>query len=209
MTTRRHLNGRGLVLDNADVNGAAHISHDSIAMGECLVRNARLLANSCADEQCRVLGGTFERTYIAGQTVIEGTPQVGEETILRCKTISGSPRIRHSRLEDIVEVFDEPMISEVYLYEAVTIRGNPMLIGPWICGGFALIHEGTWMRAPRQIKLEHCTVTECVGEKVLVDCRCHTPAWWERHGPKFARRNGWTGSQIEETLEAVRAIPYL
>jgi hypothetical protein len=199
----RHANGRGWLLDHADANKAAHISRDSIAQGNAIVRDARLLNGSCADENCMILGGTLDRSYVGGKTVVAGDPLLAEETVVKCKVISGSPHIYHSMLGGIVEVCDEPTIAEVHLFDGVMVYGTAKLIGPWELGGFARIHEGDWMRPPLYVQLEHAVITECIDGKLLIECRCRTREYWLRHGPAFGRRAGWSEKQIEETFEAV------
>lgn len=205
----RHANGRGWLLDHADANKAAHISRDSIAQGNAIVRDARLLNGSCADEDCQIFGGTLDRAYVGGKTLVAGDPLLAEETIVKCKSISGRPRIFHSILGGIVDVFDEPTIAEVNLVDGVMVYGDAMLVGPWELGGFARIHEGVWCRPPRYVQLEHAVITECVDGKLLIECRCRTRDYWLKHGPKLARRDGWSEKQIEETFAAVRDFSQL
>ncbi len=198
----RHARGRGFVLDNGDVSRAAFISRDSVVTDRALVRDAKLLNQSCAAEDCRILGGTLDRGYVGGRTVVAGDAFIGEQSIIRCKTVCGRARVTRSRLEGIVEVYDGAEVDQVYLHEGVLVYGNARLWGPFIVGGFARIDRGTWMRAPRVIDLEHAYITESIGG-VLVECRYHTFDWWLRFGKKLGRKAGWTEAQIEETYAAI------
>lgn len=199
----RHRNGRGLVLDHAEVNAGAYISADSVVQGHARVRDARLVNGAVADEYAQVYGGVLDRAYAGRQVVIAGAPLLADETIARCRSISGTPKILHSRLEDLVEVFDSPLISEVYAHEAALIYGTAQLIGPFILGGFARVHEGVWLRPPIAVKLGHACITECIAGHILIECRCRTREYWLRHGPKFGRRRGWTEAEIAETYQVI------
>lgn len=191
-------------MDNADLNKAAYLSLDSIAQGNAKVRDARLLNGSCADLDCQILGGTLDRAYVGAKTIVAGNPLLAEETVAICKSISGAPKIYHSQLAGIVEIYDSPTIAEVHLFDGVLVYGtDTKLIGPWELGGFARMHEGTWLRPPLYIALEHAIITECVDGKLLIECRCRSRAWWLKFGPRFGRRYGWTEEQIAETQNAV------
>jgi hypothetical protein len=191
-------------LDHADANQAAHISLDSIAQGNATVRDAWLINDSCADEDCQILGGTLDRAWVGGKTVVAGNPLLAAESLIACKRISGAPKIFNSILRDLVEVSDSPVLVHVQLLDAVMVYGRVRLLGPWTLGGFARMHEGDWMRPPRTVKLEHACLTECIEDKIMIECRCRTRAWWLQHGPKFGRRNDWTEDQIEQTLEVIK-----
>jgi hypothetical protein len=203
LLTLRHANGRGLILDHADLNKAAYLSLDSIAQGNSRVRDARLLNGSCADGDCQIYGGTLDRAYVGGRTVVAGSPLLCEETVVQCKAITGAAKLIHAHLGGIVEIFDAPTIAEVHLFDGVMVYGTPKLIGPWELGGFSRIHEGAWTRPPLYVPLEHTYITECVDGKLLIECRCRSREYWLRHGPNFGRRAGWSESQILETVNAV------
>jgi hypothetical protein len=192
------------VLDNAEVNAAAFISRDSTVQGHARVRDARLEDESCADEQCQIFGGTLRRSYVLGQTIVAGNPLIADESVLKCKSVSGRAQLFNAKLGGIVEVWDQPTIANVHLFDAVMVFGNARLFGEWELGGFARIHENVWMRPPAWYKMDHCVITECVEGKLLIDCRCRTREWWLRFGPAHARRAGWSEVEIEETLCAVK-----
>lgn len=203
MIPLRHANGRGFILDQADVNKAAYISVDSLAQGNSRIRDARLLNASVADEDCQIYGGTLDQSYVGGRTVLAGSPLLCEQTVVKCKAITGKARLYHAQASGIVEIFDSPTVAEVHLFDGVMVYGSPKLIGPWELGGFSRIHEGTWTRPPLFVALTHTYVTECVADKLLIECRCRTRAYWLRHGPAFGRRCGWSEEEIQKTLFAV------
>lgn len=200
----RHPRGRGWILDYGDVSRGSFISKDSVVKDRARVRDATLINQSCAADDSQILGGTLDRAYVGGKTITAGNPLLCDQTIAQCRSISGAPKIYSSVLTDIVEIWDTPQLVRVHLREGVYVYGDAKLFGPWELGGFARIHEGTWMRPPRYVKLEHAVVTECIEGRLLVECRCRTREWWLKFGPDLAQRDGWSEAQIEATMTAVR-----
>lgn len=208
MIANRHLNGRGQILDYGDANKTAHISRNSVVKGNAIVRDARLVNESCADEHCKIFGGTLDNAYVAGSTIVAGDVFIGERSVARCKAISGHARVTRSQLEGIVEVFDDAIVDQVRLSDGVMVYGNAKLWGPWELGGFARIHEGLWWRAPITVELDHTCVTECVNGRIIIECRCRTREYWLKHGPAFGRRAGWTEAQVEAAFNVIKEWPF-
>jgi hypothetical protein len=198
-----------LIFDSGDVSRGSFVSRDSAVLENARVRDAVLRNGSGAAGSCCIYEATLDEAYVAGRTIVAGREVfVGEKSIVECRSVSGRARITRSYVGGLVEVFDDAVVDQVYLDDAVMVYGNAKLFGPFVIAGFARIHEGTWSRAPLQLKLPHCHLTECIEDRILIECRCRTRAYWLRHGAAFGRRNGWTEDQIEETVEIIRGWPH-
>lgn len=199
----RHHRGRGLVLDNGDVNLTSYVSKDSIVQGNASVRDARLLNASCVDEDAQVFGGVLDQAYVGGRTIVAGNAFLGEQTIARCCSITGNARVTRSRIEGVVRIYDDAVVDQVRLFDGLMVYGTARLYGPWQLGGFSRLHEGVWYRPPRYVELDHAVITECVDNRLLIECKCKPKTWWLRFGTAFGRRQGWTDEQIAITFDAV------
>jgi hypothetical protein len=206
---RRHPNGRGFVLDDAEVSRAAHLSRDSAAIERARVRGARLSCHSTAGGDAQVYGGTFTHAHVGSRVVVAGAPEVSN-SIIRCASVSGAPVINNSVLEEAVEVWDAPVLDRVRLTGGVYVYGTAHLSG-FALGGFARVHEGEWTRPPLSVNLGFCVVTECVEGRVLVDCSCRVLSTWLKHAGAIGARNGMTREQVQlvvrllEQWESLRA----
>lgn len=167
-----------------------------------MVRDARLFNASRAGGLARILGGSFDHSAIVGETVVGGFPTV-KNSILDCHTISGRPTITNSRILDLVEIWDTPVIEGIIARDAVAIYGTARCVGPWTVGGRARIHEGTWTRPPRTLDLEFCYLTECRDDRILIDCRCRPRNWWIEHGHAYGHKNGWPAPFLEQAMRAI------
>lgn len=195
----RHPNGRGLLMGDAEMNRSAYLSKDSRATGFSKLRDCKLY-DSRAEGECQIYGGCYRGTTIKGRTICAGHPSV-VNSILDCSEVSGRPTIYNSGLFGMTEICDAPILNGVVCVDA-TIYGSSSLLGTFKVTG--RVHEGTWTRAPKHIKLPWSNLSECVDGKVILDCRCRTVDYWMRHGAKLARRWGWSEDQISVTLDTIR-----
>lgn len=194
----RHPNGRGKLFDDAEANRATYIDRASSASGSAKLRDCTLLESHVKDT-AQVYGGIYHRTAIQGHTVCAGKLETYNST-LDCSEVSGKPSIMACRLLGVTEVCDCPLLVGITAQDAV-IYGSPKLIGNFTVTG--RVHEGTWRRAPKHVKLQWCELTECVDGKLLLDCRCRPIGYWLRHGAKLARRWDWSEDMIAVTLETI------
>jgi len=205
MNYLRHPSGRGKLFDDAEANRGTYLDKTSSAVGMAKLRDCELRLGSQARGECQVYGGRFYDSEIGGSTIVAGSPHV-LNSILHCSEVSGTPRISYAYLVGGTEVCDSPHIvgtarSRIILDDAI-VYGSPK-----ICGSFTVrgrVHEGTWTRPPKHIKLPWCDLTECLDGKLLLDCRCRTIEYWLRHGPKLGKRFDWSHDMIDVTLETIR-----
>lgn len=200
MNYLRHPNGRGKLFDDAEANRGTYISRDSSAAGMAKLRDCRLKDGSIAQGECQIYGGIYRGSTIKGRTVCAGYP-LAVNCDLDCSEVSGVPTIYNSGLFGTTEVCDSPLINGIVADNAI-IYGSPSLLGTFKVTG--RVHEGTWTRPPKHIKLPWCDLSECIDGKLLLDCRCRTIEYWLRHGPKLAKRWDWSHDMIDVTLETIR-----
>lgn len=204
----RHPHGRGLLISDAEANLATYISRDSTASGSAKLRDCRLEADSHACDLAQLYGGRLIRSRVHGHTIIAGSPLI-KSSIIDCNEVSGRAYLDTVVTTGTTEICDAPTLigglcAPLVLHDAV-IYGQPSIIGSFTVTG--RVHEGTWTRAPKQIQLPWCDLSECVvkdGEPcVLLDCRCRSISYWRKHGPKLARRWGWSQDMIDVTLTTI------
>lgn len=196
----RHPNGRGKLFDDAEANRATYIDKTSSASGFAKLRDCKLLDGSTAANTCQIYGGTYRRSIIKGRTICAGDPLVNNST-LDCLEVSGRPTIWNSAIFGTTEICGTPVTNGIVAQDAV-IYGSPSLLGSFTITG--RVHEGTWTRAPKHIKLPWCDLSECVDGKILLNCYCRSMGWWLRFGPKVAKKWDWAEDMISVTLDTIR-----
>ncbi len=196
----RHPNGRGLLLDDAEANRGAYIDKTSHASGFAKLRDCRLEIVSKAEDECQIYGGIYRCSVIRGKTICAGAPLV-VNSVLDCSEISGRPTIYNALLSGVTEVCDSPVINGPLFHDAI-IYGSPTITGTFVVTG--RVHEGTWTRAPKHIKLPWCDLSECIDGKMLLNCYCRPVVWWLRFGPRIAKKWNWSQDMIDVTLETIR-----
>jgi len=199
-----HKNGRGRLYGDAEANANTYISKDSSASGMAKLRDCRLENRSHAEDRCQVYGGDFRTCLIYGKTIVAGSPKA-RCSQLDCSEVSGSPMLDSVVAVRGAEICDSPslrggMVAPLVLDGAI-IYGSPVILGSFTVTG--RVHEGTWTRAPKHIKLPWCHLSECIDGKVLLDCRCRTIDYWMRHGIKLGRRWGWSEDMISVTINTI------
>lgn len=204
MNYLRHPNGRGILLGDAEANRAAFIDRTSSASGSAKLRDARLVSGSRAEGECQIYGGQYHSTRIGGKTICAGSPSV-IGSLLNCNEVSGRVIVVNSRLVGSTEVCDDARIEDTTLTNC-TVYGDPHINSTEEILN-SRIHEGVWFRPPKHIKLPWCDLSECIvkndEQHVLLDCRCRSVSYWMKHGPKLARRWGWSQDQIDVTLATI------
>lgn len=200
MNYLRHPRGRGKLFGDAEANRSTYIDKTSSAAGSAKLRDCKILDGSTATDTCQIYGGTYRGSIIKGRTICAGEPLVNNST-LDCLEVSGRPTIWNSDILGTTEICDTPVINGIIAQDAV-IYGSPLLLGTFTVTG--RVHEGTWTRPSKHIKLPWCDLSECIDGKVLLDCRCRTVDYWLRHGAKLAQRRDWSEDMVSVTLDTIR-----
>lgn len=196
-----HKNGRGRLYGDSEANRATYIDRTSSASGSAKLRDCRLTFDSHVGDECQVYGGHFIGANVSGRTVIAGNPVI-DNCYIDCSGVSGKPWMIGAQLLGLTEVCDCPTIKSARLESAV-IYGNPTIIGNFTVTG--RIHEGTWTRAPKHVKLPWVDISECVDNKIMVACWCRPIAWWLEFGPRKALADwGWSQDQVDVTMATIR-----
>lgn len=195
----RHPNGRGKLFDDAEANRATYIDRTSGASGFAKLRDCKLLDVSSATDTCQIYGGTYRGSIIKGRTICAGDPLVNNST-LDCLEVSGRPTIWNSDILGTTEICDRSVTNGIVAQDAI-IYGHPSLLGTFTVTG--RVHEGTWTRAPKHIKLPWCELSECVDGKMLLNCYCRPIVWWLRFGPKVAAKWSWSQDMVDVTLSTI------
>lgn len=201
----RHRRGRGLLLDDAEANRSTYLSKDSTASGFSKLRDCELYSSN-ATGRSQIYGGKYWRSTIGGQTICAGHPTVCD-SILLCSEVSGTPTLDRVHATGNTEICDSPQLigtaDDYFRAQNAIIYGNPIIQGAFTVTG--RVHEGTWTRAPKHVKLPWCHLSECINGKVILDCWCRPAEWWLRFGPQKAREKWeWSEDQIWVTLETIR-----
>lgn len=201
-----HPNGRGKLMDDAEANRSTYIDVTSRALGFAKLRDCELRNGSQAAGHSQIYGGKFYASSILGETICAGSPDVSD-SILICSEVSGSPVLDHVHAVGNTEICDTPELvgteSEPLLLTNAIIYGSPCVHGDFKVTG--RVHEGTWTRAPKHIKLPWCDLSECIDGKMLLNCWCRPVEWWLRFGPQKARDEwSWSEDQIEITVDRIR-----
>lgn len=205
----RHPRGRGRIFGDAEVHRSAYLSEDSTAANECQLRDCVVKDSSTVGERARIFGGNIIRSMISADVVIAGDPFI-TESVIRGKSISGKPDLYRVIFYGGAEIAGTPIISGIgrhgiLINEHALVYGDAVLEGNFTINGNMRVATGRWERAPRYRDLGFVSVTESkLG--AMVDCRDRTESYWTLHGPKLARRWGWSEKQIAETLLAVRYV---
>ncbi len=207
----RHPNGRGKLLDDAEVALSAKLTEVCTAAGNCQLRDCEVLSYSVVTGNARVFGGTVVNSYVGGDIVVAGDPGI-INSILTNRSVTGRAMLNYVVADRFAEVSDSADIhglsksDPIFLTDAALVYGKAKLKGSFILSGQCRVHEGEWFRAPKHVNLGFMGVTECVDGKVLVDCRCRPAEYWIKFGAKLGRRWGWSEQQIAATIQAVRDV---
>ena len=197
--------GRGKLFGDAEANRSTFIDKTSSASDYAKLRDCKLTNNSHASQDCQIYGGIYRNSTIKGKTICAGDPLIVNST-LDCSEVSGRPTIYNAGLFGATEVCDSPLINGIIAEDAI-IYGEPSLLGTFIVTG--RVHEGTWTRPPKHIKLPWCELSECIFGKILLDCWCRPVEWWLRFGPQKALDEwGWNQDQVDITLDTIRKAFY-
>lgn len=202
----RHPNGRGLILDDAEANRGAYIDKTSSIADSAKLRDCRFEHGSRARDSCQIYGGEFHESEVWGGTIVAGHPQIFRST-LNCSEVSGTAYLGEVFATGNTEICDSPRLlgdatlGRITLFNAI-IYGSPHIQGSFEVTG--RVHEGTWTRPPKHIKLPWCDLSECVDGKMLLNCYCRPVVWWLRFGPRIAKKWNWSQDMIDVTLDTIR-----
>lgn len=198
--------GRGRLYGDAEANRGTFIDRTSSASGSAKLRDCRLLHGSSAEDRVQVYGGEFYGTLIKGDTIVAGNPEV-HGSVLWCSEISGSPYLRWVRAIGNTEICDSPRLSGLPTEPNLELRNAIIYGSPTIEGSFKVtgrVHEGTWTRAPKHIKLPWVDLSECVDGKILLNCYCRKVEWFLRFGHRLAGKWSWSADMVDVTMETIR-----
>ena len=202
----RHVNGRGELRGDSEVNKKTFLSRNSVADGNCKIRDAELY-DCVVSGNARVFGGRFHRSAIGKDVVIGGYPTVSDSVLVN-SNISGTPVLMNCLLKDFAQVADSVIIGGLSLSEPIIVEetasvyGDAVLMGSFKVGGKMRIASGVWTRAPKYIDLGYTCITESeLG--AIIDCRDRTLEYWFKYAMKQGLRFGYTESQIHGVLAAL------
>lgn len=206
----RHPNGRGRILDDAEVFISAHLSKESTAAQQCQLQDCFVKGKSYVAENARVFGGHINNSYIGGDVVIAGYPSI-INSIVRGKSVSGEASLKycnvfkHGEVSGAAQIIGESIDHTVVITDNALVYGTAMLVGHFEVKGRMRINSGVWKRAPRHVDLGFVAITES-KTGALVDCRDRHASYWFKHGPKLGERWGWNSKEIAAAMIAVKFV---
>ncbi len=187
----RHPNGKGKLMDDSDVSKSAHLSEDSVAVENAVIRDARVTNSSLVCGNARILGGTVSGSFVGGNASISGKAYLGGVVA-----------------RDNAQIYEKPVILGCNLITVegfARVYGDTILEGAFTLSGRMRVNAGHWTRAPRFVDLGFEAVTESkLG--AMVGCRDRTVDYWQKHGPRLGERWGLSEEQIEKLLQAVAEV---
>jgi len=206
----RHFNGRGIILGEAEVSKETRLARTAVAKGSSEIRDANIIGYTTIQDNALVLGGTVKDSLIGGSSIISGVPYINN-SIINGRMVTGNAILFNAAVTgsavvaDYAVVLGKSLDEPIVITDSARVYGTAKLIGSFTVSGDIRISSGEWNRCPRHLDLGFVSVTESkLG--CMVDCCERRVEYWLTHGPKLARRWGWTEREINKALDAVRFV---
>lgn len=93
----------------------------------------------------------------------------------------------------------------VVIFDNARIFDNAQIFGDArICGG--IVSGGKWIRQPLCVLGSQYSVTNSAPGMISVGCQTHKFSWWEKHGVKLGKSEGWNEEQVEEYALLIKFV---